>query len=185
MVRLFKSKGEELEKDVTNFLRERGNAYGILYDKTSRKFYNDDKIELKQEPTTFELWRRKDKDLNLVIKHEGKELIWRIEQTEDMDLYNLFGKADKFLGQIDDTADKFKIITKGGAIIGSQRDGYHEYILDSKMYDGKIHFRVVPIKEERKWIVFTGFKTKPTSKSSDEGLVNIYDDKYKKLKFSN
>jgi len=78
-----------------------------------------------------------------------------------------------------------KLISKGGASIGSQRDGYHEYILDSKMYDGKIHFRVVPIKDERKWVVWTGYKTKPTPKSSDEGLVNIYDDKYKKLKFSN
>ena len=185
LVRLFKSKGEELEKDVTNFLRERGNAYGILYDKSARKFYNDDKIELKQEPTTFELWRREDKDLNLVIKHKGKELIWRIQQQEDMDLYNLFGKADKFLSQIDDSADKVKIITKGGVVIGSQRDGYHEYILDSNMYDGKIHFRVVPIDDNNTWVAWTGYKTKPTSKTSDEGLINIYDDKYKKLKFSN
>tara|TARA_R100000329_G_scaffold138428_1_gene119886 strand:+ start:1177 stop:3267 length:2091 start_codon:yes stop_codon:yes gene_type:complete len=182
--RLFKSKGEELEKDVTNFMRERGNAYGILYDKASRKFYNDDKIELKEEATTFELWRRKDKNLNFIIKHKGKELVWRIEQDEDIDLYNLFGKADKFLAQIDDSADKVKIISKGGAVIGSQRDGYHEYIIDSKMYDGKIHFRVVPIADSNKWIVWTGYKTKPTSKTSDEGLVNIYDDKYKKLKFS-
>jgi hypothetical protein len=52
------------------------------------------------------------------------------------------------------------------------------------MYDGKIHFRVVPIADSNKWIVWTGYKTKPTSKTSDEGLVNIYDDKYKKLKFS-
>ena len=183
--RLFKSKGDELEKDVTDFIRERGMAYGILYDKSSRLFSNDNKIELKAEPTKFELWRREDDNLNLIIISEGKEYIWRIEQDEKMDLYNLFGKADKYLAQIDDEADKVKLISEGGAVIGSQRDGYHEYILDSKMYDGKIHFRVVPIKDERKWIVWTGYKTKPTPKSSDEGLVNIYDDKYKKLKFSN
>jgi hypothetical protein len=183
--RLFKSKGEELEKDVTNFIRERGMAYGIEYDKSSRLFTNDDKIELKAEPTKFELWRRKDDNLNFIIIHEGKEYIWRIEQDEERDLYNLFGKADKYLAQIDDEADKVKLVSEGGALIASQRNGYHEYILDSKMYDGKIHFRVVPIKDERKWIVWTGYKTKQTPKSSDEGLVNIYDDKYGKLKFSN
>jgi len=182
--RLFKGKGEKLEEEVTAFLRERGNAYGILYDKPARRFYNDDKIELKEEPTTFELWRRKDKDLNFVIKHKGKEMIWRIEQSEDIDMYNLFGKADKFLAQIDTDADKVKLLSKGGAVIGSQRNGYHEYIIDSKMYDGKIHYRVVPFKDKNKWIVWTGYKTKPTDKTSDEGLVNIYDDKYKKLKFS-
>ena len=185
LTRLFKSKGEELEKEVTNFIRERGMAYGILYDKSSKLFSNDDKVELKAEPTKFELWRREDDNLNLIIIHKGKEYIWRIEQDEKLDLYNLFGKSDKFLAQIDDDADKVKLISEGGAIIGSQRDGYHEYILDSEMYNGKIHFRVVPIKDERKWIAFTGFKTKPTPKSSDEGLLNIYDDKYKKLKFSN
>ena len=184
LTRLFKSKGEELEKDITNFIRERGMAYGILYDKSSRLFSNDGKTELKTQPTKFELWRREDDNLNLVIINKGKEYIWRIEQSEKVDLYNLFGKADKFLAQVDNEADKVKLISEGGAVIGSQRDGYHEYILDSKMYDGKIHFRVVPIKDERKWVVWTGYKTKPTPKSSDEGLLNIYDDKYKKLKFS-
>ena len=31
------------------------------------------------------------------------------------------------------------------------------------------------------WLAWTGFKQKPADKESDEGLWNIYEDKYSKL----
>ena len=66
------------------------------------KFYNDDKIELKQEPTTFELWRRKDKDLNLVIKHEGKELIWHGKHPSKLSHQIIAKKLLKYMGDYND-----------------------------------------------------------------------------------
>jgi len=181
--RIFGVSGEKLKEKVVNHIRQE-HGYGIKYNKNTRRFYSDDKIELKQVKPTFELWRRNDDDLNFIVKNSDDEYIWRIKQNDNKDLYNLFSKADKYLSEIDNDADKEKLISKGGLIMGSQRHGYHEYIIDSDMYAGKIHFRVVPIKGDSNWIVWTGYKTKPTDKSSDGKLPNIYNDKYKKLKYS-
>jgi hypothetical protein len=52
------------------------------------------------------------------------------------------------------------------------------------MYSGKIHFRIVQIMEEDKWITFTGYKEEPTDEDSDEGLWNIMEDKYINITFS-
>jgi len=181
----------DIEKGLLLYIKERGEAFGILYNKERQKFYHDDKTLVKDpetigkmEENTYEIWRREDGDLNFIYQIKEKTFSWRIEQDKIEDMYELFGKAERFLTEYDNKPQKDKKIDEGSIKIGSQRDGYHEYFLKGKMYSGKIHFRVVKIMEEDKWIVFTGYKEEPTDKDSDEGLWDISEDKYINITFS-
>jgi ATP-dependent DNA ligase len=181
----------DIEKSLTKYIKERGEAFGILYNKERQKFYHDDKTLVKDpenigkmEENTYEIWRRDDGDLNFIYQIKEKTFAWRIEQDKVEDMYELFGKAERFLAEYDKEPQKDKKIDEGSIKIGSQRDGYHEYFLKGKMYSGKIHFRIVQIMEEDKWITFTGYKEEPTDEDSDEGLWNIMEDKYINITFS-
>lgn len=181
----------DIEKGLIRYIKERGEAFGILYNKERQKFYHDDKTLVKDpetigkmEENTYEIWRREDGDLNFIYQIKEKTFAWRIEQDKIEDMYELFGKAERFLAEYDKEPQKDKKIDEGSIKAGSQRDGYHEYFLKGKMYSGKIHFRVVQIMEEDKWIVFTGYKEEPTDKDSDEGLWDISEDKYINITFS-
>lgn len=181
----------DIEKGLITYIKERGEAFGILYNKERQKFYHDDKTLVKDpedigkmEENTYEIWRREDGDLNFIYKIKEKTFAWRIEQDKIEDMYELFGKAERFLAEYDKEPQKNKKVDEGTIKIGSQRDGYHEYFLKGKMYSGKIHFRVVQIMKEDKWIVFTGYKEEPTDKDSDEGLWDISEDKYINITFS-
>ena len=44
-------------------------------------------------------------------------------------------------------------------------------------FDSKLHFRVLPVKDEKMWLVWTGFKQKPIASDKDDGVWNIYEDK--------
>ena len=188
--RVFSS--SNIEKGIIGYIKERGDAYGILYDKDSASFYHDGKTMVKEPETltkmqddTYEIWKREDGDINFIYKYKDKVLSWRIEQDNNKDIYELFGKASKYLAEVENKVDKVKKLDEGKIKIGSQRDGYHEYILEGNMYKGKFHVRVVPIMNEDKWIAWTGYETKPTDKDSDEGLWNIQEDKYKNITYSN
>lgn len=185
-----------IEKALFNYIKERGNAFGVLYNDKRKTFYYDEKTLVKlpesdfnkigKEDTkgTYEVYKREDGDLNFIYNIKDTSFAWRIEQDNTEDIYELFGKAGKFLAEIDSKPDKNKKLDEGKLLLGSQRDGYHEYILDGKMYQGKFHIRVVPIMGEDKWIAWSGYETKPTDKDSDEGLWNIDQDKYKTITFS-
>tara|TARA_R110002012_G_scaffold184446_4_gene350962 strand:- start:2242 stop:4647 length:2406 start_codon:yes stop_codon:yes gene_type:complete len=188
--RVFSS--SNIEKGIIGYIKERGDAYGILYDKDSASFYHDGKTMVKEPETltkmqddTYEIWKREDGDINFIYKYKDKVLSWRIEQDNNKDIYELFGKASKYLAEVENKVDKVKKLDEGKIKIGSQRDGYHEYILEGNMYKGKFHVRVVPIMNEDKWVAWTGYETKPTDKDSDEGLWNIQEDKYKNITYSN
>lgn len=181
----------DIEKGLFRYIKERGEAFGILYNKERQKFYHDDKTLVKDpenigkmEENTYEIWRREDGDLNFIYQIKQKTFAWRIEQDKIEDMYELFGKAERFLTEYDKEPQKDKKVDEGSIKVGSQRDGYHEYFLKGKMYSGKIHFRIVQIMEEDKWIVFTGYKEEPTDKDSDEGLWDISEDKYINITFS-
>tara|TARA_A100001201_G_scaffold141432_1_gene136878 strand:+ start:33094 stop:35832 length:2739 start_codon:yes stop_codon:yes gene_type:complete len=181
----------DIEKGLVKYIKERGEAFGVLYNKDRQKFYHDDKTLVKDpedigkmEENTYEIWRREDGDLNFIYNIKEKTFAWRIEQDKVEDMYELFGKAERFLAEYDKEPQKDKKVDEGTIKIGSQRDGYHEYFLKGKMYSGKIHFRIVKIMEEDKWIVFTGYKEEPTDKDSDEGLWDISEDKYINITFS-
>jgi hypothetical protein len=133
---------------------------------------------------TYELWRRKDEDLNLAIELEDRKLIWRIKQENVDDIFSLFGKADKFEAQVDKTLDRFKMLDSGKIKLGSQRDGYHEYFLSGDLHDGKMHFRIVPIDNKDTWVTWTGYEQTPTDEESDKGVWDIDVDKYKDVKYT-
>ena len=172
-------------------IMEKGPAYGINYNNYRDSFTYDEKVLVKDEEpiikvdeNTYEVWKRDDGDLNFIFNYKDKEMSWRIEQSETEDLYELFGKAGKYRAQLENKTDKNKLLDKGTIKLGSQRDGYHEYLLDGKLYSGKFHFRVVPIDGQKTWIAWTGYETKPTDKDSDEGMWNIEQDENKSLKYT-
>jgi ATP-dependent DNA ligase len=181
--RVFSDNTKDIEKSLINYLKEKGEAYGIGYNEESKKFYRYEKTIIKMDNSKYEVWKREDGDLNFIYKTKDREFAWRIEQDEPDDIYELFGKATKYLAQVDKKADKTKLIDKGDLELGSQRDGYHEYLLDGKMYQGKFHVRVVPIKKQKKWVAWTGYETEPTDASSDEDMWNIEADKYRNIKY--
>jgi len=192
--RLFDS--GDLEKSVFKYIEDRGEAFGILYDNERKMFYHDDKTLVKipieeeemigkMDDDTYEIWQREDGNINFIYQYKNKVFSWKIEQKNLEDVFELFGKATKYLAEVDTKPDKSKKIDVGKLKLGAQRDGYHEYILEGKMYKGKFHIRVVPIKGEDKWIAWTGYETKPTDKDSDDGMWNLDQDKYKSITFSN
>jgi len=205
-----KSKEENLEEKLTNRLKEAGPSFGgILYNEDKKEFYWDGATLLKDpedeesiedfkdetikidrktpnryEDGKYEIWRRGDGDLNLLLLLGNRKLIWRIEQDSTDDLFNLFGKADKFKAEIDKTLDKSKMLDKGKVKLGSQRDGYHEYILTGDLHKGKMHFRIVTMAGNLKWITWTGYEQEPTPSSSDEGLWDINEDRHKNITYT-
>ena len=188
--RLF-SDTKNIEKSLSRMIMEKGPAYGINYNKNRDSFTYDEKVLVKDEEpiikvdeNTYEVWKRDDGDINFIFNYKDKEMSWRIEQSETEDLYELFGKAGKYRAQLENKTDKNKLLDKGTIKLGSQRDGYHEYLLDGKLYSGKFHFRVVPIDGQKTWIAWTGYETKPTDKDSDEGMWNIEQDENKSLKYT-
>ena len=40
----------------------------------------------------------------------------------------------------------------------------------------KLHCRYLPVEGKEMWLAWTGYETKPAPKSSDSGLINIYED---------
>ena len=192
-------KGEELEEEINNRLQEvsQNGLYGIEYNKDTKEFSHDgetlikvpdaqDDIELKADYSKgdYKIWRREDEDLNLVIDLDDRKLIWRIQQNNVDDIFSLFGKADKFEAQVDKVADRYKLLDEGGIKLGSQRDGYHEYFLSGDLHNGKMHFRVIPVDGEERWLAWTGYEQTPTDKESDKGVWDIDVDRYKSIKYT-
>ena len=182
------SESKNIEKSLSKYLEEKGDAYGIKYNKETDRFSYDgkslNKSIIKMDNNKYEIWKREDGDLNFIYKTKDREFAWRIEQDDSNDIYELFGKAAKYLAQVDKKANKSELLDKGEMKLGSQRDGYHEYLLKGEMYEGKFHLRVVPIKKEKKWVAWTGYETKPTDASSDDDKWNIEADKYRNIRYS-
>jgi len=166
---------------------------GISFDSKTNKFFaDDDKILMAEEEYKtpeeyrkggFKIYSRDDDDLNLVIKLKDIVLTWTIDINNDDDIFNLFGKAGKFPAKVATTpATEGKIIDEGEIELGVQRDGYHEYFLNGNKFETKLHIRVVPVDEQEMWLAWTGYKQTPADKEGDEGLWNINEDKYSKLK---
>jgi len=129
----------------------------------------------------FKLQMRKDKNIELVINVNDKTLLWVIDIEDAEDIFNLFGKSGKFPAEIGEVSQAEKLLDKGEITLGAQRHGYHEYRIDGNKFDTRLHFRVVPVKEQDKWLVWTGVKQKMLDESKDEGIWDITDDRHKKL----
>tara|TARA_R110000744_G_scaffold375_3_gene1450 strand:- start:56933 stop:59527 length:2595 start_codon:yes stop_codon:yes gene_type:complete len=139
------------------------------------------KVPKEKREGEFQIHKLSDGKSSFIMNIDGKEMGWTLG-TEDMeDIFNLFGKTDKFVAQIEEKPSKGKIIDKGVLGLGVQRDGYHEYFLNGEKFDTKLHFRVVPIKEEDRWVGFTSVKQTKVDSSTDEGVWDVNDDSNKKL----
>lgn len=175
--RLFGDK--EGMKKMKQRLMKGGEANGILH--RGGKFFWDGETMKKaaSRKAQFEMWFTEDGSLHFIVYHEGKEYVWEIEVGEEDELYDFLGESGKYPAHVIDKASKDGLLDKGTLVIGAQRHGYHEYILTGEDIKSKLHFRYVEAFEDQKmWIAFTGYETKPAPKDSDEGLVNIYEDKY-------
>ena len=193
-------KGEELEKEIGKRLQAaaENTLYGIEYNSDTKEYSHDGETLIKPDPDAeddlilnaeyskgkYNIWRREDGDLNLVIDLDDRKLVWRIKQTNVDDIFSLFGKADKFEAQVDSVADRYKRLDDGKIELGAQRDGYHEYFLNGDMHKGKMHFRVIPVDNVEKWLAWTGYEQTPVDKESDKGVWDIDIDRYKSIKYT-
>ena len=168
---------ESDKKDLPDWLNRREDI-SISNGKVS---IDDSKI-IKEKPSQFKIYLRKDGNLNFSVQHKEELLMWTIDLQTDDDIFALFGKAVKYPAEISEQQDTHKLLDEGDVEVGVQRHGYHEYILDGNKFETKLHFRVVDIKDKKSWIAWTGYEQKPVDKDTDEGVWNIYEDKYKTLK---
>ena len=146
---------------------------------------NDLKVIKDEEPKSdsgsYRMYVRKDDNIEFLINYKDKDMIWIIDIEDAEDIYNLFGKAGKFPAQIGKKSQPDKLLDKGEIIFGVQKHGYHEYKINGDKFKTRLHFRVVPIKDEDKWIVWTGFKQTMLDSKEDEGIWDISEDRHKKL----
>lgn len=125
----------------------------------------------------FKVYKRKDENLNISIQVGGENLNWLVDIDSEEEMFDLFGKGKKFPAEVAKNIQKEKVIDEGDITLGIQRHGYHEYIIKGNKFDSKLHFRVLPVKDEKMWLVWTGFKQKPIASDKDDGVWNIYEDK--------
>jgi hypothetical protein len=108
--------------------------------------HNDDilnKAELRKGK--FELWITSDNYLHFVIVYQGKKMTWEIKVSGDEQIYDFLGEAGKYPCKQVRTPDAETLIERGPLVLGAQRKGYHEYILNGKEVETKIHCRYLPV----------------------------------------
>tara|TARA_R110000744_G_scaffold196698_2_gene316033 strand:+ start:770 stop:3376 length:2607 start_codon:yes stop_codon:yes gene_type:complete len=140
------------------------------------------KEETGSDKGIFKLYSRKDANLDLLIKYKGEILAWKIQLPSDDAIFSLFGKANKYPAEISKNISREKLLDSGSVTIGAQRHGYHEYILDGNKFETKLHFRVVTTDSKKMWLVWTGYEQSPVPESADDGVWNIYEDRFKHIK---
>ena len=125
----------------------------------------------------FKIYKRKDENLNISIQVGDENLNWLVDIDDEEEMFDLFGKGKKFPAEVAKNIQREKVIDEGDITLGVQRHGYHEYIMRGNKFQSKLHFRVLPVKDEKMWLVWTGFKQKPLDSDEDDGVWNIYEDK--------
>ncbi len=131
---------------------------------------------------SFEIRQREDGNLDFIIEHGDVRQSWLIDIDEPTDIYDLFGKSKKFPAIINaNVRNSTKVLDSGELEFGVQKDGYHEYRLDGKKFQTRIHFRVVPLDEKQTWVAWTGTKQKMLDKDSEDNLWQLSEDKYSDL----
>ena len=163
-------------------------AYGL--DKERNLISSDENILVKDYETpdnlqsgSFIFHNRKDGDINFCVYLDDNEMSWRIEQEESEDYNRLIRENDKFRAMVDNKPEKDDIIRKGKVTLGSQRNGFHEYILKGDELNIRLLFRVVPIDNKDQWIVFRADDLEPTDDESDEGVWDLEKDRYNTITY--
>ena len=130
----------------------------------------------------FKLYSRKDDNLNMVMKLGKGTINWLIDTQNEEEMFDLFGAAGKYPAEVAQNTDNEKVVDSGNVKLGIQRDGYHEYFLEGNKFETKFHVRYLPVGEQKMWLAWTGYEQKPADKEGDEGLWNIYEDKFSEKK---
>ena len=130
----------------------------------------------------FKIYARQDDNVTLSIKLDDETINWTIDLENEKELFDLFGAAGKYPAEVSSNIEKEKVIDSGTVELGVQRHGYHEYMLDGNKFQTKLHVRYLPVKGEKMWLAWTGYEHKPADPNTDEGIWNIYEDKYSKVK---
>jgi hypothetical protein len=164
------------------------NQNHFIYDKTRDTFEENEEVIAKdatQKMGKFVVNKRKDDNLDLVLMYDDMTFGWTIDIDNDEDIFNLFGKSNKYPAEISTNLQNGYKLDEGDVEFGVQRHGYHEYRLDGDKFKTRLHARVVPIDGEDSWVVFTGIKQEMLDSSEDDGLIDITKDRNKKLTLSN
>ena len=188
MKRLFKGNKEEEWDNFKAKLGINAEAYGL--DKERNLISSDENILVKDYETPdnlqtgeFILAKRKNGDINFCVYLGDNEMSWRIEQEEAEDYNRLIKENDKFRSMVDNKPEKENIITKGKVTLGSQRNGFHEYILKGDELNIRLLFRIVPIDNKDQWIVFRADDLESTDDESDEGVWDLEKDRYNTITY--
>ena len=160
----------------------------FVYDKSKDTFEENEETIVKdasQKMGKFVVNKRKDDNLDLVLMYDDMRFGWTIDIEDTEDIFNLFGKSNKYPAEISTNLQGGDKLDEGEVEFGVQRHGYHEYRLNGDKFKTRLHARVVPIDGEDSWIVFTGIKQEMLDSSEDDGLIDITKDRNKKLTLSN
>ena len=178
-----------LESEYSKLKEWAENREGISFDDDkliadSDKIYQEDEIKKYKTPDEyrkgeFKIYARKDNLINIVMKLGDETINWLVDIESDEELFDLFGKAGKYPAQVANNFEREKVIDSGEVELGVQRHGYHEYFLKGNKFETKLHIRVVPVKGQKMWLAWTGYKQEPADKESDKGVWNIYEDRFK------
>jgi len=166
------------QKELSHFL----DASEYITVRGNKVFVDESVLQKEEEPSKFKVYLRKDGNLNFSVRHKGENLMWTIDLQTDDDIFSLFGKAVKYPAEISEQQDTHDLLDEGDVTVGVQRHGYHEYILNGNKFETKLHFRVVEMDGEKTWIAWTGYEQDPVDPDTDEGVWNIYNDKFKSIK---
>ena len=151
------------------------------------KIYQEDSIKKayktpeEYQQGEFKIYMRKDNNLNIVMKLGDESINWLVDTQDEEEIFDMFGKAGKYPAEVAKNIDKEKTLDTGTVKLGIQRHGYHEYFLEGNKFETKLHVRVLPVKGERMWLAWTGYEQKPADKEGDEGIWNIYEDKFSSI----
>jgi len=161
-------------------LMQAGEAYGITG--KNRFFYDGKAIaKMEEKKAEFTMWLGKNEKIYFIIKHEDFENNWEVDIESKENIYDFLGEAGKYPVSLVSTVEDDMLIDKGNLMLGAQRHGYHEYILNGEDIKSKLHIRFLPVKDEKMWLAWTGYETEPTPESSNDGLNDARGDKYIKM----
>ena len=165
----------------------------LLYHHPNKFSAREDVLEKDIEPKivkaesktgNFSIVQREDGNLDFIIDVNDKRNAWTIEIDDTEDIYNLFGKSGKFPAIVAKKIGKNKkTIDKGEITLGVQKDGYHEYRIDGDKFDTRVHLRVIPLDEQKRWLAWTGKKQRMLDMKEDENVWDITEDTYAHLEF--
>lgn len=132
------------QREHISFVDNKLQADGLLKAETSEY-----KTPKEYQTGKFKLYKRKDDNLNLIIKVGKESINWLIDTENEKELFDLFGAAGKYPAEVAQNTDNEKVVDEGDIKLGIQRHGYHEYFLEGNKFETKFHVRYLPVGNEK------------------------------------